>query len=1601
MLPRNAIGEAGSGWRGRALIAAGLAWLAFNAGAQVRLDEVFDRGYVSEWLVCGPFAPDAEGGIREALARGAAPLGTTDFMAPLGGLARVVPKEGLEVAAGGAPIAWRKLSAQSRCIHLASLFGELEEGVVFAAFAASAQTERLAYFDVQSPLGVRAYLNGAEVYGIRAAPFDGCGVSRFLGAFRPGVNWMIIEAPLADFDVIAQAYGREVETIRASGFPGRPLLEGMSPFELGLRLLPAEKFGGVAYIPVLDSAGTSSEAGGALRLDAWLTLFNYSSSASPAFTVQTAISSASKPVRQVVSPIPAESEAQALLGIPVSGMTLEEVRTVEVTLQHDAERVKFTATLKGASAAVGGTVYVVTGQRQWHARAPSQSADVSEQRAAFDRNLVVLENDPKYGFDLGASGLWKPLLETHPEARKPLLEAVAALRCGTHAGYESLDERIVGGETLVRNLAYGVRTGQALLEASRPSYYAWDAPAVCAQLPQLLEAADVPGLVSNLAQGGLPPLFWQEALDGTRILHRHKRSQPGPASTAALRDAAALQRQELVKQGFAADLLVLDSVTPPPDPFYLGACAALARAVPSIVVSGAGASRFFESAHDSASSAPGAIPVLARALYFDELGAVAAQPALKHAYGEVENLVGSAEKLATFAGLFGAVYPEADLDVAWRQLLYTGTPSRVGFAPGQRDYADALGALHEAAFFARGVLDRSAAYLAGQTDTFSGAPGDTKTLMALVVFNPSSWIRTDVCCAELRFDPGAPGLTLLDKTGEAVSFIAEDVERVNERIVRARISFVAREIPALGVATYYVRSQGDLPRPNTGAGAAIENDRLRVLADPLTGAILEFGPKGAKEKYNRGPLDAVIALAEDAAKTHGGRDCWTLNDAPLRVTGPAELRVEKFDWMQRLTIRAPFAEGQVVRKLTLYDGVAKLYCQTRFVGVRSADRLVAATFDMDGTNRVPVFGERFGALAGRKSRGVLDFRTDGAANPSGTGLRPALHWAALTPNDHIKAGRGVVVPLQPCAIVCGLDARLMEAAHHVQTALAGRGIPAAVCEDAAPRLSLTWTDSTEYPDFDRDLDDGTAMRIVIGNQEQNIFCRHLSLRMKDDVLQRFNARMETGATLFLLDDRVPEGYPPVPTLILAGQTEGGTAAQAIALGNAIAATGVFAMAPEDYLPESGNPQPETGLAILCKGAFLASVERDGTFALVFSQGSRWTDAGGGEADAAGAESCVFDYALYPFAGTWRDAGVVRAAHAWNEPLVAALTATHLGVIPREQSFFAPEHLGFVVTAVKPARYAAAGMERRTPNPRESFVVRGYESLGSAWHAGMTFFAPIAGAMRANLLDEKGDALVTEGNRIAHAIGADVIETMIIEPGPIGRGQNSGVSLESPSDPSGVVLTRYWTQNRGAAPRYYQPLGVLLRGRLAEGDAAAEAVVTNNTSDETIAGTVEISASDEWSVSPARFDYALEPGEYHLEKIAVLRSAGRATSGGIAARAVYANQTYLDVLDIDTTPLSLTATRSGREIRIEVTNRSALAAEGYLEVVGPPAYWTECAPVQFPTLASPRVAVNVPPFRDQETLFLLSSAEADGPFTAKLAANGHVVYADVPASPASR
>ncbi|MBI5092889.1 MAG: hypothetical protein HZB26_10660 [Candidatus Hydrogenedentes bacterium] len=1561
--------------------------IALGAAAQEPLNTLLDRGYVAHWLVCGPFAPDGEGGIAGALKRGSPPLTDTDYMKPVGGASTVLPRHLMKVPTSNGSATWQQAGAQDETLDLAPFFPDAAEGVAYAAFYTQAPASSVAYFNLQTPLGARVWVNGLPVRDLRVAPVTVTGVDRFVAALRAGTNLVLIEVPGATLSKLAEMAATTEIDFKARGFQNRPLLHGASGYEIGLRIMPASQLGPVAYVPKLRATGRFSGEGSELSQETVLTFFNPSRTVSPAISVTARVPGSGETLKSVVNAISPESESEVILSIPIASTPAGKPVNVEVTLDAGDKRATFASAVVVKAPPEAGTIYLVTGAHFSTGKPEDQRTRTERRIEETARQAALLDKEQDYGFDLGAAEEWAPFWNARPSLRASVIEAVARGRCAANAGYTTPDERIVSGELLARNIVYGVMISRNVLGDAGNCYHAWDAPGLCAQTPQLLAKASVQGIVSNLKLSDIAELSWRIAPNGDRLLHRRKQSGAGVRSATELRETAAIQRRELLERGISSDILVNESALAPPESFFLGACSALARSTPAIKITGNGGGEFLANALETIKRKSINVPLSGRSLMSYRPGEVVAQTQLKQTFARAENRLLTAEKLSTAAAMLGAVYPDATLDASWRQLLFSSSPDRLGFAETGRVFVDSLAATRDALALADGVRDRAMRYLASQVDTYASAPNKAEGAFAIVVFNPSNWKRADICDVEVNVK-ALLGLTLMDESGAVVPYWAEGV-----RPGVARLHFVAKSVPSLGYCTYFATPGKSFPPLASAEGAQIENEFFALVADAHRGgAIVSVKDKKSGAEFVQGLMNDVASVAEDPAKNHGGRDFWTSGAVARISSESATISVSKSPNMQRLNISAPFEGGRVEREVTLYAGVPRIDCFIQFKGLSREDKLYAVTFGTAGTGCAPVSGDRYGASVGFPGRKAFDYRTDSGKNPSATGLQPALEWFAASPNDHIQIGMDQALPLAPAQIIFGTEPALDRAARDLQAAFVARGIPCEAGPDTPRKLNTVWTDSTESPNLNDELDH-CALRIVLGNPTQNLLCKNLCRQFDGATLSAFTERMREGATLLFNDSDVPKGNPPVPTLILAGETTTQTTSLATSVAESLEAGGVIQIPSDASVIADLKPQPETGTAILFEGAGVAGIEPGGAAVLALFHGSSWLEQATDLPKTLAPNSATYRYALYPFSGAWREAGIPRMAREYAEPLLAVTVPLHLGQIPARASFLDVQDPNFIVTAMKPTVSQAMTMSGQETLPVNGITVRGYESIGQRWEGSLSFLGGLRAAAQTDLLDHASETLGYSGKSAVFTCGAFSIETLSLLPSVAGA-TGPKTSLSAPVEDTPTVFSRYWLHNRGTAPTGLQKLSVALAGKIDEKDANVELVVANNQPDTPVRGTVALTASEGWSLAPAQVDYDLKPGASVSRQIVMLHDGAGTSPAGLIARTEYDGRSYWDILEQGGEAPALEVTRSGNEARAVIKNSGTLPLIGYVDAITPEELGRRPGAVLSTTVTPRRTPVSVAPFGEQKLVFQIASPGVPDWIVLRLAANGRVVYSPV-------
>jgi alpha-mannosidase len=239
---------------------------------------------------------------------------------------------------------------------------------------------------------------------------------------------------------------------------------------------------------------------------------------------------------------------------------------------------------------------------------------------------------------------------------------------------------------------------------------------------------------------------------------------------------------------------------------------------------------------------------------------------LKQANHEIQTLLEKwAEPFSTIAWTLGKSYPSSYLSLAWKYLLQNHPHDSIcGCSPDQV-HRDMVYRFDQARLITQPIVDQSLSFIADKVDT-STAPEKS---VAVVVFNPLSWERTEVVDADifLPHDFDEWRLQITDVDGNEVPFrvlggsqpwglIQQPYDiPVGLPYKGARVVFLAENVPSVGYKTFYARVL-DTPYRTpgtlvTGPNSA-ENDDL-VLTVEADGT-LTIIDKNTAQLYSGGMI---------------------------------------------------------------------------------------------------------------------------------------------------------------------------------------------------------------------------------------------------------------------------------------------------------------------------------------------------------------------------------------------------------------------------------------------------------------------------------------------------------------------------------------------------------------------------------------------------------------------------------------------------------------------------------------------------------------------------------------------------------------------------
>jgi alpha-mannosidase len=319
------------------------------------------------------------------------------------------------------------------------------------------------------------------------------------------------------------------------------------------------------------------------------------------------------------------------------------------------------------------------------------------------------------------------------------------------------------------------------------------------------------------------------------------------------------------------------------------------------------------------------IPTVHDDLQHHASGCYAAHSGIKRWNRQAEQMLLAAEKFCAIAErVTGQPYP-AELERAWKNVLFNQFHDILGGTSLESAYDDARDMHGEAMSIAGRGLNDAIQSLAWNIDL-----PHTEGLTPIVVFNPHAWPSA----TPVELDIGGVNQSdrLLDDEGRAVP-----MQLIRPPLVvsgwRRRISFVA-ELPPLGYQVYWVgpaaaetgrhggqetKGQMQSPISLSGNDTTLENEYLRLTIDPATGAISSLYDK-------RHQLEVLCGQAARAIVIDDPSDTWGHGvhhfDNAIGGFSPTRVQlVEQGPVQATIRVESAYGNSTLAQEFTLYRGL--------------------------------------------------------------------------------------------------------------------------------------------------------------------------------------------------------------------------------------------------------------------------------------------------------------------------------------------------------------------------------------------------------------------------------------------------------------------------------------------------------------------------------------------------------------------------------------------------------------------------------------------------------------------------------------------------------
>ena len=496
----------------------------------------------------------------------------------------------------------------------------------------------------------------------------------------------------------------------------------------------------------------------------------------------------------------------------------------------------------------------------------------------FRSVMHIMDQHPDFVYAQSAAQLYKWMERYYPDVFQGIKAKVAAGQWEIVGGnWVEHNTNIPCGESLVRQEFYAKRYFKEEFGVDVKVGWLPDVFGFNWNMPQIYRKCGIEYFVTHKLKWQVerndPPvpfpyhLFWWQASDGSRVLAFHT---VGDYNQRVLPDEMRRELEVLKSKHGVDKLLILygqgdHGGGPMPEMVERAVSLMHDSTFPKVRFSKA--QTYFETIKARPASAT--FPVVNDELYVKtHRGTFTTDSQVKRDNRRAEVLLMNTEKFSAVAMQFGQAYPQAALEPMWEKLLFGQVHDNIDGSAIGEVYRDAATDYTDLQREGGKLLEAALASIARQADT----QGEGR---ALLVFNPSPWVRTDLVALDSsRLDASKP-FRIVDAAGRAVPYQVIQDDGTEKAI------FFAEAVPGLGFKTYRLvqgASHSEFPTDLEVSGLRLANSAVEVELDPDTGNLEALKKRGSEENFLPKGLQAnALEVWEDRPpNAPGGEPAWNI-----------------------------------------------------------------------------------------------------------------------------------------------------------------------------------------------------------------------------------------------------------------------------------------------------------------------------------------------------------------------------------------------------------------------------------------------------------------------------------------------------------------------------------------------------------------------------------------------------------------------------------------------------------------------------------------------------------------------------------------------------